>query len=243
MVAHCLLIETPSDGLVLIDTGFGRDAVAQGAKMLGRQFVTLTRPVLSRHETAIARIEALGHDPEDVRHIVLTHLDLDHAGGIADFPNAKVHVYGPEYRAAMNPSMREKPRYLSAQWSHGPDWQFHELAGGDGWFGFESVRELPGELLLIPLAGHTRGHVGIAVDTGDGWLLHAGDAYFYRGEVDPVKPYSTPGLRVFQSLVQVDGKARHHNQRRLHELAAKHGDEVTIFSAHDPAEFARLSKA
>ncbi|MGP3965322.1 hypothetical protein ACTWPT_56180 [Nonomuraea sp. 3N208] len=39
---------------------------------------------------------------------------------------------------------------------------------------------LPPEILLIPLAGHSRGHSGVAVDTGATWLLHAGDAYFFR---------------------------------------------------------------
>jgi glyoxylase-like metal-dependent hydrolase (beta-lactamase superfamily II) len=51
--------------------------------------------------------------------------------------------------------------------------------------GFEAVRDLDGlppEILLVPLAGHTWGHSAVAIDTGDGWLLHAGDAYFFRGE-------------------------------------------------------------
>ncbi|GAB3664595.1 MBL fold metallo-hydrolase [Actinocorallia lasiicapitis] len=241
MVCHCVLIETDSDGLILLDTGIGRDAVAQPSRQLGREFVALTRPALSSAETAHAQITALGLDPADVRHIVLTHLDLDHAGGIPDFPRAQVHVYGPEHHAAMNPTRRERPRYRPVQWAHRPDWKLHDLDGGDRWFGFESVRELPGGLLLIPLPGHTRGHVGIAVETDEGWLLHAGDSYFYRGEVDPVRPHSTPGLRFFQSLVQVDGGLRHANQRRLHELARDHGDKVTIFSSHDPVEFRTLS--
>jgi glyoxylase-like metal-dependent hydrolase (beta-lactamase superfamily II) len=38
----------------------------------------------------------LGYQPQDVRHIVLTHLDLDHVGGLRDFPHAEVHVYAEE---------------------------------------------------------------------------------------------------------------------------------------------------
>ena len=48
-----------------------------------------------------SRSRALGLDPRDVRHIVVTHLDLDHAGGLADFPDAKVHLHAREHAAAM----------------------------------------------------------------------------------------------------------------------------------------------
>jgi glyoxylase-like metal-dependent hydrolase (beta-lactamase superfamily II) len=242
IICHCLVIET-EQGLVLVDTGFGLGSIAN-PRTLGASFRLTTRPVLDPSETALRQLEALGFKAEDVRHIVLTHLDLDHAGGIADFPQAQIHVYGPEYRAAMSPTLRDRSRYIKAQWAHGPDWAVHELTEGDRWFGFEAVRQLtglPDDLLLIPLEGHTRGHVGIAVNTGDSWLLHAGDAYFFHGEVDPVKPFSTPGLRAFQNVVQADGKSRHRNQHRLHELAAAHGKEVTIFSAHDVKEFQNLS--
>ncbi|MEO5877456.1 MAG: MBL fold metallo-hydrolase [Streptosporangiaceae bacterium] len=241
IICHCLLIET-GDGLVLVDTGLGLDSIAD-PRALGAGFVQATRPVLDPAETAVRQLAALGFKAADVRHIVLTHLDLDHAGGIADFPHAKIHVYGPEYRAAMSPTAREKARYRRVQWAHDPAWAVHELTEGERWFGFEAVRKLdglPDDLLLVPLQGHTRGHVGVAVNTGQHWLLHAGDAYFFHGEVDPVKPFSTPGLRFFQNVVQVDGKSRHRNQRRLQQLSAAHGDEITIFSAHDVTEFRRL---
>lgn len=68
---------------------------------LDRNFVTLNRPRLEPAITAIRQIEALGFSPADVRHILLTHMDVDHTGGIADFPAAKVHVYAKEHAAAM----------------------------------------------------------------------------------------------------------------------------------------------
>jgi glyoxylase-like metal-dependent hydrolase (beta-lactamase superfamily II) len=71
--------------------------------------------------------------------------------------------------------------YRPKQWDEVQHWKYY-APGGEPWFGFEAVRDLEGlppEILLIPLAGHTRGHAGIAIKTADGWLLHAGDAYFY----------------------------------------------------------------
>ena len=51
-------------------------------------------------ETAKSQIQAMGYSPRDVRHIVLTHLDFDHAGRIEDFPHARVHVMERELESA-----------------------------------------------------------------------------------------------------------------------------------------------
>src|SRR6185295_19585908 len=94
MVCHCLLIET-NDGLALVDTGIGLDDIANPPR-LGPKWVRQTTPRLDPAETAVRQVEALGYSRDDVRHLLLTHLDRDHAGGIPDFPNAKVHVHRRE---------------------------------------------------------------------------------------------------------------------------------------------------
>lgn len=236
MCCHCLLIEG-RNSLILVDTGLGTGDVANPAR-LGAAFNAVVRPRLLMAETALHQIRALGLDPNDVRHLVPTHLDLDHAGGLGDFPQAQVHVHAPELKAALErPTLHEKSRYIPAQWAHGPQWASHTV-NGDTWKGFDAVRALPDtdeEVLLVPLAGHTRGHVGVAVHTDSGWLLHCGDAYFFRGEMDE-DPHCPVGLRIFQSMVQMDGAQRLSNQRRLRELKRDHGRDVTLFCAHDPVE-------
>src|SRR4051794_3984433 len=223
-VCHCLLIEG-AEGLVLVDTGFGRGDVAN-RRQLGGLFNATVSPQLIAAETAHAQVTALGFALEDVRHIVTTHLDLDHSGGLPDFPEAEVHLMGRELAAALSPDWRSKTRYIPAHWLHGPRWVEHET-GGDQWMGFGSVRILPGadaEILLIPLPGHTLGHTGVAIRRGEGWLLHCGDAYFHHGEVQ-TPPHCPPGLRFFQNLNQTDGTARRENQERLRELARRHEGE------------------
>lgn len=243
LVCHCLLLETDA-GLVLVETGVGAGATHGADGWLGRQFVLVTRPTLAAEETALAQVEGLGFRPEDVRHIVLTHLDLDHAGGLADFPQATVHVYAEELRAQRSPSGRaEQSRYRPAQFAHDPKFRAYETAG-EPWFGFDAVRELDGlggDVLLVPLTGHSRGHAGVAVDTGQGWLLHAGDSYFYRGEVDPEAPSCPAGVRLFTTLVEARRRDRLANRVRLRELRAAHGGQVTVFSAHDAVEYRRLA--
>ncbi|WP_239460051.1 MBL fold metallo-hydrolase [Nocardioides daejeonensis] len=239
VVCHVLLVER-GDGLLLVDTGFGTADLADPAR-LGQPFVSMMRPAFELSETAVRQVEALGFTAADVRDIVVTHMDLDHIGGIGDFPDARIHVDLAELDAARNPKLSERNRYRSVQWSHGPEFVPHS-SGGDRWFGFESVRAVGDDVLLVPLRGHSRGHCGVAVrDTAQGpdsWLLHAGDSYFFHGEVEtPVR--RKPGLTVFQKLLAADDKARRHNQERLRELVAGH-PEVRVFSAHDEVELARF---
>jgi glyoxylase-like metal-dependent hydrolase (beta-lactamase superfamily II) len=240
LVAHCLLVEDDR-GLTLVDTGLGRDDIAN-PKRLGTPTVVGLGPVLDPGETAVAQVRSLGFEPEDVRDIVLTHLDGDHAGGISDFPRARVHVFDEELDAARRRrSAREKGRYVPAQWAHGPNWVEHSGGGGETWFGFEAVHGLGEDVLMVPLRGHTRGHVAVAVARPEGgWFLHCGDAYFFHAEKE--RPSSCPpGLRGFQAIVQMDRADRLANLERLRTLHADHGDEVTLFCAHDEQEYAALA--
>lgn len=247
LTCHCLLLETER-GLVLVDTGLGIADVTAPVPRLSRLVVALARPRLDPAETALRQIERLGLSPRDVRHIVLTHLDFDHAGGIGDFPGAIVHVLADEVAAARDRrTPLERGRYRPQQW--GPDsvWRTYAAGADEPWFGFPCVRELDGlppEIVLVPLPGHTRGHCGVAIRRRGGWLLHAGDAYFFRGEVDPGDPHCPAGLRAYQALMEVDRTARLDNQRRLRALVRAHGDEVAVMCSHDAAEFdARMAQS
>jgi glyoxylase-like metal-dependent hydrolase (beta-lactamase superfamily II) len=240
MVCHVLLLET-NDGLALVDTGLGLGDIADPDR-LGRRWVRQTAPRLAREETALAQVQALGFSPRDVRHLLLTHLDLDHAGGIGDFPWAKVHVHAREHGAAVAGDVPVRPgRYIARQWANDPQWTVYGTEG-ESWFGFQGVRALDArdpDVLVIPLQGHTPGHCGVAVRTAQGWLLHAGDAYFHHAQVRPSETGVPLALRVFQRKADTDRALRQANQRRLRELHAAHGHEVTIFNSHDPDDYDR----
>jgi len=243
LVCHCLLIETDRDGLVLVDTGFGLDDVRQPSR-LSAFFRGLNNIQRRESLTARARIEALGFSPADVRHIVLTHLDFDHAGGLTDFPHARVHLMQQEIdTASARHSWLQRERYRPGQWSGISGWEGYQ-AQGERWFGFDAVtalRGLPPEILLVPLAGHTPGHAGIAISQPQGWLLHGGDAWFYREEMRRPERKCTPGLRFYQWMMAMDNDARRRNQQRLRELSCSHAQEITFFCSHDARELEALS--
>ena len=239
MVAHCLLVETARDGLVLVDTGFGtRDVMGQTP--LSGAFRRLARPTLDHAETAYAQVRALGFDPDDVRHVVVTHLDLDHAGGLADFPRAKVHLHAREHAAAMTrASLKERERYLTAHWAHGPAWELYSEEG-DTWRGLPAITKLRGldaDVGLVPMHGHSRGHSAVIVGGGARWYVHAGDAYFHRAAVAGGRvPLA---FAAFESAMQMSAGARRASVAALRQLRESYAD-VTMFCAHDPSEYDAL---
>jgi glyoxylase-like metal-dependent hydrolase (beta-lactamase superfamily II) len=92
LVCHCLLVETDNSGLVLVDTGFGSRDVEDPYGRLSPLFIHTNRIQFDHRHTALEQVRRHGFSPRDVRHIVLTHLDFDRAGGLEDFPEATVHV-------------------------------------------------------------------------------------------------------------------------------------------------------
>lgn len=244
LACHCLLVET-RNGLALLDTGLGLRDVADPFSRLSRFFLALLSPDFRQEMTAHRQIQQLGFDPRDVRDIVLTHLDFDHAGGLDDFPGARVHMLARERDAAVaQRTLLDRMRYRPQQWSTQQSWRAYTPGQGEPWYGFDCVRDLEGvggDILLVPLVGHTFGHAGIAVRGDRGWLLMAGDAYFHHREMDLERPRCTPGLRLYQTMMEKDRRSRLHNQERLRELRRAHGGEVTILGSHDPVEFERAS--
>jgi glyoxylase-like metal-dependent hydrolase (beta-lactamase superfamily II) len=209
----CLLVET-NQGLVLVDTGLGlADLLHPGRRM--RLLTAAMRSPRDIRETALQQVKRLGHSPDEVHHIVMTHLHLDHAGGLPDFPRARVHLYQPEYDHVI--SGHTGWEYAQGHWAHGPHWSPHQLHG-EKWYDFDAIRleGLHPEIWLVPLVGHSAGHSGVAVRDGRGWVLHAGDALPFNAAVNDVPDWISrallgphvPRLRQFMqahSEVQVVG--------------------------------------
>jgi glyoxylase-like metal-dependent hydrolase (beta-lactamase superfamily II) len=239
LVAHCLLIET-NQGLVLVDTGLGTADVTQPDRRFSWGFLALVRPMLAIEETARRQIERLGFRAQDVKDIVLTHVDADHVGGLADFPGARVHLTAREHQRVRSGSDALSPM----RWAHGPKWVPHALAKKT-WYGFDSVPLRPGmlpEIRLVGLPGHSAGHGGVAVREGERWLLHAGDAYYDRGEVAGATRRCPPALDAMHHLhggVEFDAFAA--TQAALRRLARAPGSPVRMMSAHDPGEWIAFS--
>lgn len=238
LVCHCLLIETDR-GLVLIDTGLGLQDYLNMEKRLGTLVKKVGHIESNLKLSAIQQIQQLGFSPNDVRHIFVTHLDFDHAGGISDFPNATVHVLAAEFNATQSLSVKNKLRYKTDQFKQHRYWSFAEHNDGEEWFNLQKVRGLPlfqDEILMIPLLGHTAGHCGIAIKKSDGWLLFCGDAYYSHLELEPKNKLRALGI--IERLFAENNQQRIHNLKQLQYLA-QHESSIELICAHDPVEFNR----
>jgi glyoxylase-like metal-dependent hydrolase (beta-lactamase superfamily II) len=123
------------------------------------------------------QILGLGYKPEEVRHIILTHMHFDHCGGLPDFPWAKVHVHRREYDAFTGGLRRwTDMAYTQRHVAHRPDWVLYDSLG-EKWYDLDAIR-LPfdPEMWMVPLHGHSRGHCGVAVKSKDDWFFNAADA-------------------------------------------------------------------
>ena len=232
LTCNCLLIET-SAGLVLVDTGFGKEDMADQSRLGPLSKVIGLKANVE--DTAFQQITRLGLSPSDVTHVIPTHLDPDHAGGLPDFPNATVHILESELEAALTPSnLKQKKRYLSVHWKHQPNWQPYDLNSGDTWNGFQRVKQLKGlppEILLVALPGHSLGHAGIAISTESGWLLHAGDAYYDRRQLER-RAKITPGMRLFERFADEKFKLASETRTRLRDIVLSN-PEIHSICSHD----------
>jgi glyoxylase-like metal-dependent hydrolase (beta-lactamase superfamily II) len=231
-MVNCLLVES-DDGYVLVDTGYGKQDYLDPSPIV-RAFIALLRTPGDLEETAFQQVKAFGLDPKDVRHIVLTHMHLDHAGGLPDFPWARVHVHRAEHDIAMRRSLPLGPFYRPEHWAHNPQWVLYDEVETD-WYDFKAIDVIPGikpRIVFLPLAGHSPGHCGVAIEVDRGWLLHCGDATypFYRMD-DPRQPYGEPPGWLVRWLLGP-------HTPKLKGLYEEHSDEISFVCGHDPVSYA-----
>lgn len=240
-VCTCLLVELDR-ALVLVDTGLGLLDVAVPLRRLGPGFLAAMHPRLDASETAAHQVERLGFSRGDVRDVLLTHLDPDHAGGLSDFPHARVHMLATEHRVATSQSeLAPLGRYRPVQWAHRPRFVLYQPRG-PRWYELEAVhelQELPPELKLVALPGHSRGHGGVALRTEAGWLLFTGDATLNPGALSWDFPPRPRLLHRSSPLVNAIARVRHRTLKQLGAIGQEHTREVAMFAAHDPGDLVR----
>ncbi|SLN37599.1 MBL fold metallo-hydrolase [Roseisalinus antarcticus] len=218
----------PDAGPVLIDTGYHPGMMTVPAGLALRAYRRLMPPDFDAAGQPATALGALGVQPADVRHIVLTHLHADHVAGLVDFPQARVHV-APEIARLLGRGRRLPagkgvfaelvPRDLAARAEAFPDPTAQSPLGpaadilGDG------------TLLAVALPGHALGHCGIWVAPSE--LLYATDT-----------AWTMPGLmedretRLAVAAVADDRRAAARSAARVRRFAEDGGRVVLC---HDPA--------
>ncbi|MAT41870.1 MAG: hypothetical protein CL609_05980 [Anaerolineaceae bacterium] len=223
-VTHVLLVET-NQGWVLIDSGFGTKDFLH-PDLVTRIFMSLMSIKREPVQSIINQVQALGIDPNDVSHIIFTHLHLDHIGGLSDFPWVTAHVYKREWVSANKREGLLGLGYQQHQWKNHQNWKFYAQPDEE-WYGFPSIalRDFQPPIHLIPLPGHTTGHCMVAVQTETGWLLQTGSAVFPFNFDKSNEIYSLP--KWLEKLFWGQ------NRSRLKQLFSEYGNQIDMVTGHD----------
>ena len=222
------LIKHHNDYL-LFDTGMGKQIDSQyqqGMSMWWRPFFKYEKPVVS----ARAQLDRAG--VPSLQRVILSHSHWDHAGGVLDFPEARVGVAAQELAPLHNPSTGPGGTWesqIGAASIHWETLQFQPVP----YKGYPESLDIyqDGKVVLVPMPGHTPGSVGLFV-TAD-----SGKVYFFIGDVAwtvAAMKQSAPKFWVAGKLV--DGDA-HQTQTALEKVRSLMQAEpgLVVIPAHDSA--------
>lgn len=145
------------DGHIVVDTG-----LSSRAKKLPPPLSRLLQlnPIRAEEEIGPA-MRAKGLRPEDVRLVIPTHLDVDHAGGVGHFPNAEVIVHRPEYD--FHKTLLGRFRYQPQNWPASFAPKVYDL-DPDPYGPFQTSKHVTRDIRLVPIPGHSIAQVGVVLD-------------------------------------------------------------------------------
>ncbi|PKN84918.1 MAG: hypothetical protein CVU46_12685 [Chloroflexi bacterium HGW-Chloroflexi-8] len=221
---YVIVFET-NHGMVMIDSGYGIQDFMH-PNLVTRFFTSFVHTPRDPVYCAINQLPKFNVDPHDVKHIILTHMHIDHAGGIADFPWAKIHVWEQELLSALHHRGKLGIGYNTSQWKNHDLWQTYNMTNCE-WFGLPAVQlaEFSPEIFLIPTPGHTPGHCMVAFRSENKWILQTGSAGYPFYEQDENRQVNAPDWFKFWLMGN--------HIPRLKKLWLEQNQEIEFLSSHE----------
>jgi glyoxylase-like metal-dependent hydrolase (beta-lactamase superfamily II) len=218
------LIDHPK-GKVLFDTGNALGVARDKVRHWGAGVVAAYDPIMTEDDYVVNQLARLGVKPEEITHVILSHLHLDHAGGTGDFPNAEYFTQREEMHYAYVPDFYQAGAYIRADFDK-PQLNWHLLEGQSD-EGYDVFGD--GALKIIFTPGHTPGHQSLLVNLkNSGPTLLTGDCVYTQEilneDVLPGLVYSPPDA--VKSIKKI---------RNLHKV---HG--VRVVTGHDPLAWPQM---
>ncbi len=158
------LITHPS-GNVLYDAGLNPKWKSSDGQSEDETFAI----EMAEDDDAVNQLGLVGVRPDQISHVIVSHLHFDHAGGLQFFPDATVVVQRKELEFAHWPAVYQRGVYNRADFDHPLRWL--EVDGDYDIFG-------DGAIVVTPTPGHTPGHQAAVVQLASGMHVLCGDAAY-----------------------------------------------------------------
>src|SRR3954470_10626473 len=229
------LVQHPGAGAVLIDTGLHPSCAVDPKQNLGR-VGTIAFPGLKMEpKQAVAeQLRSRGIQQTDVGVVVMTHLHIDHASAMSEFPNATFVFSTREWEAATD-QRNWQHGYRTRQFDHAFDYRTIDFEGGaatDSYATFGRSVDLLGDgsIRLVYTPGHTHGHMSVVLRlAGDREALVAGDAIYTRHAL-------ATGHRPFR----IEDEHLYGRSLREIQLYSETRPEALVIPGHDMAAWREL---
>jgi glyoxylase-like metal-dependent hydrolase (beta-lactamase superfamily II) len=205
---YAWVIDHP-DGIIVVDTGQGAHLLETGKSL--HPYIRWEAGFRIDREAEIGpQLRALGIGPRDVKRVVLTHLHMDHDGGLKHFPHSEILVAPGELRSASGWAGRVRG-YLPNRW---PSWfdpaPIHLTPEPFGPFAASVRLTRAGDVVAVATPGHTASHISVLVQDEETTFFLAGDTSYNEhlmlgGKVDGVSAddrISSATLHAIKSFTQ-----------------------------------------
>lgn len=228
------LVRHPTAGLVLVDTGLHPSIASDPEANLGRMAASLADWTVRPGEDVASRLRAMGTDPSAVGTVILTHLHLDHASGISEFPGATFVVSEAEWKDACSGPFPLLKYYRRQQFDHAFDFRtidyLSDSVNSFSTFGRSFDLFGDGSVVLVSTPGHSAGHQSVVLRLADRQMLIAGDAIFLADQLEP------------GADLAARPRDRHEYERSIREmqLFRRENPSAIITPGHDPGFYERL---
>jgi glyoxylase-like metal-dependent hydrolase (beta-lactamase superfamily II) len=204
------LIEHPQ-GLVLIDTGWDEAIRTDARRYEGFANYFASPGMLPEGEGIRDQLAQLGYAIDDIDAVLMTHLDIDHAGGLQMVKNVpEIYCSEKEWNAAQ----KTNPRYLKRLWKDVLMKTFRD-----------QLDLYDHTITSVAMPGHSAGMTAYRIGTMDRYLLIAGDAGYGRAS------YEDPDL----PGVEWNRQAAMNSLKRLQKIASD-PHCIDILMTHDTEE-------
>jgi len=163
----------------MFDTGNALEIVSNKEEHWG-DILAAYDPIMTEDQWCVNAIQKVGYKPADVKYVILSHLHLDHAGGVGHFPNAKYIVQRDELHYAYVPDSFMKGAYIRKDFDKPIDWWILE-----GWRDDRLDLFGDGKIIIYFTPGHTPGHQSILINLpNSGPMFFAADSCYTAENID-----------------------------------------------------------